>query len=187
MADGVQFLFELDAKAPGMDKLLQQLGQSNAKLKESHGHLKHAEEGFKGVGKSVEEVSKKLSEMTEFLGVALAFEGVAKLTEGFMDLGKEILNAAAQAESLSFSLDVNFGKGGKEIEEWADRLAKKTPFTDDQIKGWAIELGHAGVAMKDLDKYMFAALDVAARSADKAGAMATAVEAMRRVEMTGKI
>ncbi len=199
MADGVQFLFELDAKAPGMDKLLTMLGQSNAKLKEGHGALKHETEEVKGLGGAFEKLIhsglepflKKAEQIAEFEFIR---EGAEKLLEfpelladKIRELGDELVDTAAKTESLNFSLDVNFGAGGKEISEWADKLAKQTPYTAAQIRSWAIELGHAGVAMKDLDKYMFAGLDVAARSADKVGAMQAAMEAMRRVEMQGKV
>lgn len=181
-------MFELDAKAPGMDKLVAMLTQAEGKLKEGHHHLKETESEWKGVGSAVKEASNKLKEFEEAAGIALAIEGVEKMTEAVTELGKEIVETAAKTESLNFSMEVNFGKeGGKEIEEWAERLQKKTPFTAEQIKGWGIELGHAGVAMKDLDKYMFAGLDVAARSADKAQGMANAMEALKRVQLTGHI
>lgn len=188
MADGgLKYIFEIDARTPGLDKLVASLDKSNTKLKEAHKNLKQGDDGFKGIGKSIDEVNHKLHDFGEALGVVLVFEGVEKLTEKFMELGKEIVETAGKTESLNFSLGVNFKGDAKGVTEWIDRIASKTPFTAAQLKGFANELGKAGVASKDLDKYIAAGLDVAAHSSDKMGSMMSALSVLQRAHGIGKI
>ncbi len=141
-------------------------------------------EGFKGVGSAIEHTQSRMATFLEFTGAILAVEAVKKITEGIIDLGAEILHASGEAERMDMSLKLTVGEeGAKNVLEWIDKISSKTRFTDDQLKGWAGQLLRSGVAMKDVDKYIAAGLDLNAKGGD----MGTAIEALNRAQITGKI
>ncbi len=146
------------------------------------------EEGFKGVGHAIEHTHSRLVGFLEFAGIMFAIEAVHRLAEGIFDVGAEIVHAAAQAERLDLSLQLTAGvEGGKEINDWIERIASKTEFTEDKLKGWAGALLNAGVKGSEVDKILAASLDIAAKSPDKMAGMERAIDALARSQITGKI
>ena len=190
--DGLKYLFEINTKAPGLKEANQHLKEADRHIKDVGKHsesLSHTiRHEFGSVGKSIKDTKNELKELGEAFGLLLGYEATKEITEKIADLGKEIVKTAGRAESLSFSLDLNFGKqGGKQIEEWADRVQNVLPVTGAQAKAFAVDLGHAGIELKDVNRYIAAAADVAARSADKVEGFSSALTSMRRMAISGKL
>lgn len=196
LRDAEKGLTDLWAKTIDSEKALEELKNPIDKLKGADlghiskglapikGHADHAAEGFKGVGHSIKEASGHFKEFLEFTGAMLAVEAIEKITEKVIELGKEILHAAGGAERMDLSLKLTVGAdGAKNVLEWVDAIASRTRFTDDQLKGWVNQLLRAGVAMKDVRSFIEAGLDLNAMGGD----MGTAMEALTRAQITGKI
>lgn len=118
----------------------------------------------------------------------LVFEGLTTLVEKVIDLGKEMIGAAAQAERLDHALELTFGSDtGKMLSEYGDRIAQITYLTDDQIKGLILDMGKAGVALEDIPKNLATAADVAARAKDPVAAMSQTVEIFSEAARRGVV
>ncbi|MES2339298.1 MAG: tape measure protein [Pseudomonadota bacterium] len=209
MADGtLDYRFKIDIptgpiedgtrKLERLEKELQKLKQpGKIKALESeitsfgkhHDTLAHRIRGMFGqVGHSFNYAKTEGKELLEIFGVIAAFEFAHKVVEGLYEIGSEALKAAAAAERMDLSFDLSLGaEGGKEMVEFLDRISGKTEFTDDQLKGWGKELLNAGVAAEELDKFMAAGLDVAAKSPDKLEGMSRAMQALSRASLTGTV
>jgi len=167
---------------------LQQPGKIKALEDQIKNFGKHGEHGFKGIGHSIDEAKEKWNHFAEFVGAALVFEGLEKVTEKVIELGEEIIHAAAAAERMDLSFDLSMGEeAGRETVEYLERITGKTEFADEQLKGWAKSLVNAGVAAEDLDKNMAAAMDVAAKSPNKLEGMERAIQALTRANLSGAV
>jgi predicted transcriptional regulator len=210
--DGISYEWSVDAKLAGVDDGVKKLdaaidstsklhhateglsGSTHELTKATHGHAAasaHASESahkhkheIEGVGEAVHDVKHQLHEFGEAIGAVLAFELVKEGIEKIQELGSEILHTAAAAERMGLALKLTVGEeGSKEVLEWIEKIGSKTEFTQDQLKGWASSLLNAGVQMKDLDKFMAAGMDVAAKGGDAGAAM----EALRRAQLSGHV
>ncbi len=160
-----------------------------AHRKGGHAAKEHGSE-WEGLGGAIEHAYGHLHQFLYFTGAIAAYEVVERLIDGVKDLGEEILHAAAAEERIGKSFEFNFGvEGGEEALKYAEKLgrAMNTEFTDDQAKGYLNRLRQAGVGLKDLDGYMSAAMDVAARSTDPVEGMANAIEALSRATLRGSL
>ncbi len=118
----------------------------------------------------------------------LAFEIGEKIVDKLFEIGEEAINAAAAAERMDLAFKLSLGQeGGAEMVEWLEKITGKTEFADDQLKGWGKELLNAGVAAEELDKFMAAGLDVAAKSPDKMEGMSKAISALSKASLTGAV
>lgn len=210
MSDGVSYDWTVDANLKGVDAGVKSLRDAEKGLADlwaktidsekalkglDFGHLakemgplkEHAHggaESFKGLGGAIEETHGHFKSFLATTGALLAYEGVKRVTEKVVELGKEVLHAAGGAERLDMSLKLTVGQEGAEgVLGWVDKINSKTRFTDDQLKGWTNQLLVAGVAAKDLDKFIAAGLDINARG----GNIDTAIEALTRAQITGRI
>lgn len=161
------------------------VAETKKSLKSLHEETK---EGFRGVGESIEHVKGKLNSFLEFTGIAIAIELVKKLTEHVVELGAEIVKAAAEEERTSAVFKLNFGvEDGEKALKYAEDFAAKGEFTEDQSKSFMVPLLKAGVPMKDMDLYLNAVGDVAAGYTDKIAGATAAVEAFSRMVKRGKL
>lgn len=193
MADGaLNYEFKVDVHAEGLkeaahevDNVHHKLDKLDKKHGEVHGHAKHH---FGGVGHAVEGAEKNVHHLLEALGLILVFEIGEKIVHGLHHIAHEALHAAGAAERMDLSFKLALGEHeGHEMVEFLERISGKTEFTDDKLKSWGKQLINAGVAAEELDKFMAAALDVAARSPDKMEGMSNAIAALTRAELTGTI
>ncbi len=167
-----------ELEAPG------KLQSLKAKIAELEHPTKKTHEGFKGVGHAIEETKGKAIGFGEAIGAVLAFEFLKEGVGLIREIGSEIIKAAAGSERMALSFKLVAGnEGARELLHWIDKIASKTEYTDDQLKGWSIQLLNAGVKVKDVDKYIAAGLDVAAKGGDMGGA----IDALSRANLTGKI
>lgn len=150
--------------------------------------LPHVSEGFKGVGHHIEETRSKLAGFLEFTGAMVAIDIVEKLTEKVFELGKEIIKAGAEEERTGKVFTINYGEvGGEQALKYAEKFSAATEFTEDQSKGFLAALLSAGVPLKDMDLYLSAAGDTASRFGNKLEGMNMAVEALGRMNLSGKL
>lgn len=195
MGEGISYTFNIEPGQTGskLDALIDTLGSLNATLsktdsafKKTDEHAKKAEHGFRGVGSAIDGARESLRHMAEFTGGMLLFEGIEKGIDLVAELGKEAINAAAQAERLDLSFELTMGaESAKDILGYVERIQSKTEFTDDQLKGWTLSLRNAGLMGDDLYKSLVAAADVAGRRGPQA--METAIDALSRANLTGKV
>jgi hypothetical protein len=211
--DKLTYFFEIDAKTPGLDDLISKLEKSGSKLREGESELqklqkqlsalkapgeikrlqdeianfgKPAKRGFEGIGHAVEEAKSSFRSLLEFTGGMVLFEGLEKGIELLKELGVEAISAAAKAERLDLSFELTVGQeGAKDVLDWVDKITGKTEFTDDALKGWALQLANAGLKGEQLKDTLAAALDVAGKRGPQA--MGMAIDALERATLSGKI
>jgi hypothetical protein len=169
-------------KAPGEIKRL---------TKEIADFGKPAKETFKGLGATVDDARGRMSQFFQFTGALLAVQALGGVVHAIERLGHavmDVLNVAGAEERTNLAFQLSLGaEGAKEVLGWIERIAPRTEFTKDQLEGWSSQLLNAGVAMKDIDKFMAAGLDIASRSTNPLESMATAIGALERAELTGNI
>jgi hypothetical protein len=186
VADKLSYVFEIDAKTPGLDDLLSKLDKSNTKLHGAGDAAKHAGESFKGIGGTIDSIKESFRHMAEFTGGLFLFEGIEKGIDLLKELGMEAIGAAAKSERLDLSFELTLGQeGAKDVLDWVDQIAGRTEFTDDALKGWGLQLANAGLKGEMLKDTLAAALDVAGKRGPQA--MALAVDALERATLSGKI
>src|SRR5262245_40846871 len=186
MADKLTYVFELDAKTPGLPELMSRLDRTNAKLMDTSKKSKDVAHDFKGVGGAVDSVKDSMRRLGEVTGGMLLFEGIKRGIEFVKELGAEALNAAAKAERLDLSFELTLGQeGAKDVLEWVEKIANKTEFTDDQLKGWTLQLANAGLKGEALKDSLAATLDIAAKRGP--AAMELAVDALSRATLSGTV
>lgn len=139
-----------------------------------------------GLGFNLQAIGKGGSLFTFDLAEGLHEVGelVERVVEGFIDLGKEMIKAAAGAEDLDLAIKLDVGD---EAAEHVDKLAqsfKGTRFSPKAIKEALLPLlEESGTKDEDLwDDITTAATDVATRTNGRVG-VAQAVEAMRSIEL----
>jgi hypothetical protein len=203
-AGGVEFLMELNAKFDEATKMLREMTKvetESAKLAASMAHagkstslltdgMHKVKESFKSVGEGVfGEFGKEFAShvLSQFTALA-SFEGFKRLTEGLIDLGKEGLKTAGEAERTRKSFEFLMGvQPADELLGFMDRLAGKTEFTDGQLKGFAVSLVRAGFSGEAFNRALAATIDLAALSQDKLGGAAEAVALLNKVQLKGGI
>lgn len=182
-----------ELKKPGQIERLKDeianFGRESEKAHEGGGNAaKEHEEKWEGLGGEIEHAYGNLHQFLYFTGALAAYEVVEKLVDGVKELGGEILKAASHEERIGKSFELNLGvKGGQEAIEYAEKYAKNSEFIDDQTKDFASSLIQAGVGLEDLDKFMAAAGDVAARSKNPVEGMADAIEALSSAQLSGNL
>jgi hypothetical protein len=215
MADGaLEFLLKLDAQVDGALKMVRVLTQTQTGLGQAEaailktekatvragaGHQKHAKDAknlegvlHRLVHSGMEPFLERAKRIAEFefirRGIDALIEAPERLIEKMVELGAEILNVAAATEALEKSFSFALGEErGKETLEWADRLAKVTNYTDDEIKNQALSLAKVGLEGQKLEDAMRGALDIAALSPDRIGGLQDAVSALARLARTGTV
>jgi hypothetical protein len=97
---------------------------------------------------------------------------------GFLaELPGKIITASAEAERLDNAFRFTLGPQANDVLGWLEGIASKTQFTEDQLKGVALQMTKVGIPASELDKDLAAALDIAAKSANPLEAMSAAVGA----------
>lgn len=207
MADGMQFIFQIDANTPGLDDLLGKLDKANVSLGKGHQGLKGLDEGARRAGKGAEEAGDafdkalhkglepflhKAKEIAEFEfireGTEKLLEFPEQLADKVKELTEEILDAAAKEERLGRAFQNALGpEVGKEASEYFEAIADKTEFTHDQIKGMGLELAKSGFQGENLKNAIAAAADLASMTENPVAGGMEAVEALRRIMTTGRI
>src|SRR3569623_1080007 len=178
-----------DLRRPGeISKLKEEIAGFGKPVHAMKEGVHEAKEEWEGVGESVKKAHGHLTEFLEFAGIALAVDLVKVLTEHVVELGAEIVNAAAGEERTKKVFTLNFGvEGGEKALEYAEKFADATEFTEDQSKGFLSSLLNAGVTLKEMATYLSAAGDVASGFTNKTEGMERAIEALRRMTLTGKL
>lgn len=178
-----------DLRRPGeISKLKEEIAGFSKPVHAMKEGVHEAKEEWEGVGESVKKAHGHLTEFLEFAGIALAIDLVKELTEHVVELGAEIVKAAAGEERTKKVFTLNFGvEGGEKALEYAEKFAQGSEYTEDQSKTFLSTLLNAGVPIKEMDKYMAAAGDVASGFTNKLEGMDRAIEAFRRMTLTGKL
>ena len=178
-----------DLRRPGeISKLKEEIAGFGKPVHAMKEGVHEAKEEWEGVGESVKKAHGHLTEFLEFAGIALAIDMVKELTEHVIELGAEIVKAAAGEERTKKVFTLNFGvEGGEKALEYAEKFAEGSEYTEDQSKAFLSTLLNAGVPIKEMDKYMAAAGDVASGFTNKLEGMDRAIEAFRRMTLTGKL
>lgn len=118
-------------------------------------------------------------------GAKLAYEVVEKLVDKVIELGTEMVKAAAGAEDLNLAIKLDVGEeGAKQVDELAESF-KGTRFDDDAIKSALLpileESGNKNAALwNDLAT---AATDVATRRNTGVAGAKSALQALNEIEL----
>jgi hypothetical protein len=205
VADKLSYVFEIDGKTHGFDVAVEkmtkadtvmghldrktQILQAHLRQLKAPGEILRMEKEIANFGKldnAVDKTKGRFHQFFSFLSAQVAFEAIKSLTHKVIELGKEALNAAGKAERMELSFELTLGQtAAEDILGWIEEIAGKTEFTDDKLKGWALDLANAGIKGEQLKDTMAAVLDVAGKRG--AGAGDTAVDALSRATLTGKI
>lgn len=176
-----------ELKAPGeIKRLTKEIEEFGKETKEKEGILQHFTHA------ALEPFLERAKQIAEFefirRGIDALIEAPAEIAEKLAELGKEIVLTAAKAERLDQSFKLTLGQeGAEEVLGWIERISNKTEFTDEQLKGWSSELLRAGVKVQDVDKFLAAGLDTAAKSTNKLEGMSAAISALSRAQLTGRV
>ncbi|HXJ49019.1 MAG TPA: hypothetical protein VNF91_07620 [Candidatus Acidoferrum sp.] len=184
---------ELGKAVLKLDELIGKLGKSGQAAKDHS--AKHHDEAYKlrhefgQMGHAAEYAHTEVKELLEFTGILEAIELTEKLVEKVIDIGKEAVKSAAEAERMNRVIDnASGGKvAGKENREWLEEFSKKTEFLEAQGEGAFVDLKKVGSSDQQAKLAIKAAADIAAVSKNKDEAFGATVEAFARLERTGKI
>lgn len=118
-------------------------------------------------------------------GARMAYEAISKVVEGVIDLGKEIIKTAADAEDLNLAVKLDVGEADA---EGVDKLAesfKSSRFSPKVIKEALLPiLEESGSAHKDQwDDLATAATDVATRRKTGVAGAKEALQALNEIEL----
>lgn len=153
--------------------------------KAADAHAQHAA-GFVGIGSAVDAVHHKVHDFLSFTGALLAFEALKKIGSEVKHLAGEMIHAAESNEKIKLSLELLTSREeAEELLGWVAKIGDKTQFTQQQLEEWSIELLKAGVPLKNIDKFIAAGGDLAARSAHPLEAMSTAMQVLGRAQLKG--
>lgn len=202
-AGGVEFYLELTTKLDAATKMVRELGRVESEALKADEALKHAQKStsmlndvFKKVGGSFKEVgghlfeesSKGLTMFASQFAALAGFEGVKKITETVIDLGKELFEAAGEAERTRASFQGLMGvEQADDLLDFLDHLAKSTEFTDGALKNMANQLVRTGFSGDGLERALAATLDIAARYPNKMEGAAQALDLLGHINLKGGI
>lgn len=190
--EGVEFLLELTAKLDDATKMVRELGKTEAAALKADAALKKAEKQTGILGRVMHSAGESIGDfaretLAHFTALA-GFEGLKRLGEGVIDLGKEALEAAGEAERTRASFRLLMGEApGDELLDFLDNLAQYTEFTDGPLKELAGSLINVGFAGEGLDKALAASLDIAAGFKNKMEGAAAAVGLLEKAQLKGTI
>lgn len=214
MADGLEWMLELDAKLEGALGMVRALKDADAALKQvdtglrkTEEQTKRAGEGHKKHGRDAEHLQGVLHRLThaglepflerakqiaefEFIrrGVDALIEAPEKLIEKVKELGEEILKAAAAEERNEAAFKNLFGAEEAEKQlDLIDEIGDHTEFTRNSLKDMTLELAQGGFEGKGLERARAAALDIASFSANAEEGASRAVSALNRLNLSGQI
>jgi tape measure domain-containing protein len=197
VAEGLDWLLELDAKLDGALKMVRALDQNDAALHKVDASLRKVERSTKAtdggvvrLGATVGRASSMMTGLAAGIGAAagtLAGLATGRMVGMFIDLTGSMLASAAAAERTEKSFKLLLGvEGGEATLEWIDQIAKHTEFTGDELKGLAGDMARVGFKGEGLQRALAASLDMAAFSGSGSAGAASAASALEKVFLTGK-
>lgn len=214
MAEGLEFLVELDAKLDGaleFERVLKGIdkgiGAVDSGLKKvehasgraSAGHEKHGKAAKHTEGilhhfldATLGPFAHKLKEIAEFefirRGVDALIDAPKEAFEWFKELFGEMVKVASQAERTSKSFELLMGPSeGREMLEWTEKVSKFTEFTGAQLKGMEQSLAKVGFKGEGLKDAVAAALDLAGFSGSGQEGAESAISALNMLKVSGKV
>jgi hypothetical protein len=191
-AGGVEFQMELTAKLDEATKMLREMTKVEAEAAKLDSALRKAGKATSVLedltGKAGGSFKAVGSTMLEHLTALATFEGLKDLGEGFIELGKEALLAAGEAERTRRSYQLLLGdEPANELLGFLDRLAGKTEFTDGVLKQFAGSYIKAGISGEALNRAMAATIDLAAMTQNKMEGAAGAIGLISKIQLKGGI
>jgi hypothetical protein len=202
--DALSYMVSIDAQTRGLDDLNKKLERTNAAIPKTDIGLKKLSSTIGGMVVNVGNANGAIATLggatAESLGAGAAAAGALAggiglvvaaagaavfATKKFTDA---IIDAAADDERGDLAFKLRFGEeGAKNLLGWIERINHHTEFTKNQLEGWTLELGRAGITASEMDTFIAAAGDLAAMSGDKVGGMSAAISALSRASLTGKL
>ena len=124
-------------------------------------------------------------------GAAVAYEAIEKVVDAVIDLGKEILKAAGNAEDLNLAVKLDVGvEGAEAVEKLTNSFKRTSRFDDDAIKKSLLPLLEQNGALAGtqlLDDVATAATDLAARRNQGVEGVQAALQAFQRISLKGEV
>jgi hypothetical protein len=185
-------MMELNAKLDAATKMVKEMTKVEAEAAKVHAAMLKAEKStgvFNGALQKVRGAFTQVgaSALGQFAAMA-SFEGFKHLVGGLVDLGKEALQAAGEAQRTRYSFQLLMGvEPGNRLIGFLDDLAGKTEFTDGALKGFAANLLRAGFSGEKLERALAATIDLAAMAPDKMAGAAEAVGLLSKVSLKGGV
>lgn len=214
MAEGLEFLLELDAKLEGAlsmvralekgDEALHKVDAGMRKVEAAAGHasaghakLGHQAEHTGGILRNLHHATlgpliERFERIAEFefirRGVDALIEAPMEALHLFTELFEEMVKVAAEAERTQLSFELLFGQAeGRETLEWIESIGKNTEFTNNQLKGMAQSLAKVGFEGEGLTRALAASIDIAAFSSTGQAGADAALNSLERIKRTGRI
>ncbi len=147
--------------------------------------------GIHSIGIAAGEAHAKVGEFLEFIGAEAALELLKEIGEKVIDIGKEALGAAANAQRMNFAIDHAAGgkEQGEQVRKWVEQNAKFSEFSEEVNESAYLQLKRFGVESQKAGLYMKAAEDLAAMAApnERQGVYSEALSAFQRMHARGKL
>lgn len=144
-----------------------------------------------GVGHAIKYVKNETHDLLEAIGLIAAFEIGEKIVDKVMEIGKEMMHAAAMAERMNFAIDAAAGgkEGGERTRKFLEGNSKFSEFSEAQNESAYLYLKRFGVGQQKAGLFMKGAEDLAAVAdpAQREGVYQEALSAFARVHARGKI
>lgn len=207
MGDGMSFVFQIDSNTPGLDMLLSSLDKANVSMLKGHAGLKGIDEGSRKAGEGAKTLGgafeklvtngldpflKRAESIAEFEfireGAQKLLDFPGELAEKLKELGEDAILTAAKTERMGRAFENALGKEqGKEAFEYFDKIADKTEFTHEQIRGMGLELAKSGFKGEGLKNATAAIADLGSMSGNGEAGAQEATSALQRIITTGRI
>ena len=156
-------------------------------------------EGFRTMGIAAQESRAHVGEFLEFVGAEAALEVLEKIAEKIIDIGKEAIHSAADAQRMNRAIDIVSGgrEKGEENRSWLERFASGggghgytgTEFSEAQSEKAFLNLKRIGESDQNARLAMKAAADLASIAApdEKDQQFQGAVDAFTRFRSQGRV
>lgn len=203
----MSFVFQIDSNTPGLDMLLSSLDKANVSMLKGHAGLKGIDEGSRKAGEGAKTLGgafeklvtngldpflKRAESIAEFEfireGAQKLLDFPGELAEKLKELGEDAILTAAKTERMGRAFENALGKEqGKEAFEYFDKIADKTEFTHEQIRGMGLELAKSGFKGEGLKNATAAIADLGSMSGNGEAGAQEATSALQRIITTGRI
>jgi hypothetical protein len=202
--EGLEFLFEINAKFQEVALMVKKLKETEEALKRTDEVVKKTSVGMRmlqsatnGLKQHFHHAREEFNEfsrdtVSHLVGYA-SWDGLKDGVRLVADLGKEMLVTSMHSQRSSRAWKLFAGADAKGLKEAAGEFSKQTEFTDDQVKGLMAGLMRSGFKGESMSRALSAATDLAAltpgvKSNEQAfGAADNAVWLLSGIKSTGGV
>lgn len=197
--DGAESLSAMEKELKRVEEKITWIKQHPVEFKELkklRREFRELSDGPKSFAKRIEEMGERVKHIGFIQDIGLFAEGFKlagevgeKVIDTVIDIGKEALKSAGEAERMSIAFESLTGskKAGKEVQEYLDRIRGSTELTGSELEQLSAHLMTAGFKAKDLQTVLPAALDISGFLGGGVEKAQAAAEALAHIKSTGEL